>query len=146
MNISFLGKGSSAAALRLAEILKEGYKETAVITAGAAVGEPDILAVLSPGRKAKCKMLIAPAEMDLPKVLCERRLFCGMSSEDDVTVSSMGDGECVAELRREMKTLSGRIVDRCEVRIKKGKGMSPEALLAVAGCALMLDVLTDKME
>lgn len=150
MRVSFLGRGSSAAANRLAEILAgSDLKCPIVITAGASVSETDVLAVLSPTgtkRKTKCTLLIAPENMPVQNAECERKLSCGMSGENDLTMSSVGEGECFAALRREIKTLSGRIIDRSEMRVKKGKRLSPEALLAVVGCALMLDTLPDKME
>ena len=149
MRVSFLGRGSGAAASRLADMLQESdLRCPVVITAASPVRKTDVLVVVSPvstKRKINCGLLIGSENIDITNIDCERKLSCGMSCENDVTMSSVGEAECFAALRREVKTMSGRIIDRSEMRIKRCKRLSPEALLAVVGCALMLDTPPEKM-
>lgn len=151
ISVSVIGKGSAAAAVRLSEMLRASAAgKTFVITAAASGKETDILLVsgtLPEGEKKriKCGILVAPNNMDVSFASCDRRVTCGMSEDDDITMSSVGETECVIALRRELKTVGGTITERQEVRMRKGGGLSPEALLAVFGCALMLDVPPDKM-
>ena len=149
MNVAFLGRGSITAARHLAEMLnRAGVNGSVVITAAAGADGADVLVMLSPvasKRKISCHILVAPCGADDGNVRCDRKLCCGMGEENEITASSVGEKTCIASLGREVKTLSGKIIERCEMRVEKVKGLSPEALLAVIGCALMLDAPSDKI-
>ena len=60
----------------------------------------------------------------------------GMTAKDTITLSSIGEKECVLALQRELVTADGVILERQELIVSRA-GLTPEELMAAEGTLLL---------
>jgi len=110
--------------------------------------ETDI-AVVSPGCKAvpfdggsklRCKILLIPGGLQAGFADAGCVVTYGMSAKDTITLSSIGEDNCVLALQRELVTAPGGVLDRQEIKVNAvGAGAgSADELLAASGAILLL--------
>lgn len=90
--------------------------------------------------KGSCKILLVPGTAisltSLIKADCV--ISYGMSKKDSVTMSSIGEGESVLTLQREMPTLNGKVLERQDIPVRSKRNYSPEDIMAGAAALLLL--------
>lgn len=82
------------------------------------------------GKKAACRILVVPGDMSVPASDSWAAVTYGMAESDDITLSSVSDLRCILAVRREIKSLSGKTVERQEFPVIKPQGVSSENLMA----------------
>ncbi len=114
-----------------------------VISAPELAGRPPDILVLAPDAgydsrnfttPVRCGILILPAGADPENYDADCVVTYGMSPKSSITLSSIGEDECVLAIQRELPTVGGMLMERQEIKV--GGGIAPESLLAVMGALL----------
>jgi hypothetical protein len=105
---------------------------------------PDVLvAAVHPDtgvRKLQCGILLIDGGSSIDFAAADCVVSYGMSPRDTITMSSVGDEQCVVALQRELVTVSRRVLERQEIAVPAGNCGINE-LLAAVGAALLLDLI-----
>ena len=86
--------------------------------------------------RVKCGILLLPGDFDAEGFDADCIITYGMSPQNTITLSSIGEESCVLAIQREFLTEKGDMMERQEIKIRGG--MRPGSLLAVAGTLLIL--------
>ena len=89
-------------------------------------------------KKPRCKVLLLPGGVGAGFADPKSVVTYGMNSKNTLTLSSIGQENCVLALQRELVTASGGVVDRQEFKVRSSGGA--DDLLAVSGALLLLDM------
>ena len=81
-------------------------------------------------KKTACRILVLPGSTKESIPGPEKTVTYGMAESDDVTFSSVSDSKCILAVQREIKVLSGAVVERQEFLVIKPQGVSSENLMA----------------
>lgn len=91
---------------------------------------------------SRCKMLLVPGKYaaKAANVIDSSCVVSyGLSDRDSITLSSIEDSRAVLAIQRELVTLKEKVLDRQEIPVGSRK-ISPEHLMALCGCLLILGV------
>lgn len=96
-------------------------------------------------RHAVCRNLLIPGNCNIPSIHAEKIYTYGMSSGDFITLSSVSAGGFVLSIQKELYSLSGEIIERQDIPIKRRMPMSADGILALSGMLLLLGVPPDML-
>lgn len=91
-------------------------------------------------RHMSCHILLTPGNERTDLIDTDCVVSYGMSGRNTITLSSIGESECVLSLQRELVTVAGRILERQELPVSCLIGLSKEELMAVFGTLLLLEI------
>ena len=89
-----------------------------------------------------CGILLVPGSTaDWAAVLSSTDIVSyGMSTQDNVSLSSIDESCVMLSLQRELTTLQGSVLERQEISVQRPRRMSPEDTMVSATALLMLGV------
>lgn len=70
-------------------------------------------------------------------------LTCGMSPKDTLTLSSISESSAVVSLQREIKDLSNKVIEPCEIKINIEDRFSDYELLSACAILLLAGKISD---
>lgn len=123
----------------------EGIREIYVLgTAQPLEGSELTLLVIAPemtaavcGQRIACQILLTPDAMVTERIETPCVVGYGMSAQDTLTLSSVGEKSCILALQREIE-LSGYVLERQEMTVSRPKGLTPEETIAVMGTMMII--------
>lgn len=89
------------------------------------------------GRELRCGTLLMRADTAADGIRADCALSYGMSPRATLTLSSIGEDECVLAIQRALVTIWGDPVVRQELPVPR-RGRAPEQVLAVEGALILL--------
>jgi hypothetical protein len=98
--------------------------------------------------KGNCKILLVPGTaINLTSIIkAECVISYGMSKKDSVTLSSIGDGESVLTLQRELPTLAGKVLERQDILVRSKRKYSPDDIMAGTAALLLLGLNPEELK
>lgn len=117
--------------------LKDASRDGRIDAALCAGGHADLLIVPRGARaeQAGC-LLLAGGQEARPG---QRSVRCGLGTQDQLSLSSIGRGSAMLTLQGELTTLGGSKLEAQEIPLALRGSPDPEAVLAAAGAMLLLD-------
>lgn len=104
------------------------------------ISEPVGIKEFKHHRHLACHILLTPGNERTDLIDADCVVSYGMSGRNSITLSSIGESECVLSLQRELVTVTGKILERQELPVSCLIGLSKEELMAVFGTLLLLEI------
>jgi hypothetical protein len=97
--------------------------------------------------KGSCKILLVPGTaINLTTIIkAECVISYGMSKKNSVTLSSIGEGESVLTLQRELPTLNGKVLERQDILVRSKRSYSPDDIMAGVAALLLLGMNPEEL-